>query len=40
MIWFIVSIVTGAAIFGGHPHPFSSEIHFTTEAEIALLIYL
>lgn len=33
MIWFIVSVITGAALYGGQPHGFSSSLHFATEAE-------
>ncbi len=33
MLWFIVSIITGATLYGGHPHAFSSVRHFATEAE-------
>lgn len=33
MPWFIVSIVSGAALFGGQDHGFSSNLHFATEAE-------
>lgn len=33
MVWFIISVVVGAALFGGRPHEFSSFRHFATEAE-------
>ena len=33
MIWFIISVITGAALFDGMPHEFSSNRHFATEAD-------
>jgi hypothetical protein len=32
-MWFILSLVIGAALFGGHTHEFSSVRHFDTEKE-------
>jgi hypothetical protein len=33
MMWFILSLVIGAALFGGQTHEFSSVRHFETEKD-------
>lgn len=38
MMWWIIAVVVGAALFDGKDHEFSSNRHFQTEAECVAYI--